>query len=150
MRRFLALALVTAACATAPPPPPPAPPVHGFTIEEEARVLAFEDRREYDPAWVAEWAAHPNSLHRQRLATALGRIGPHSFIDTDGDLVRDEGEEQAGVSTLIALTDDPDAPVRTAAAFALGEIGDRSAVDALFKLASGSDVSVAAEAIEAL
>ena len=151
MRRFLVLALVTAACATAPPPPPPPnPSVHGFTIEEEARVLAFEDRREYDAAWAAEWAAHPNSLHRQRLATALGRIGPHSFIDTDGDRVRDEGEEQAGVRVLIGLADDPDVQVRTAAALALGEIGDRSAVDALFKLATGSDVTVAAEAIEAL
>lgn len=152
MRRLLiaALAAAAASCATTPPPPPAAPAVHGFTLEEDARVLALEDRREFDAAWTAEWAAHPNTLHRERLAVALGRIGPHTFIDTDGDGVRDAGELQAGVTTLIALTDDPDASVRTAAAFALGEIGDAAGTDALFKLASAADVRVAAEAVEAL
>src|SRR5688500_19020339 len=101
LRRLTAAALaVTAACTTAPPPPPAAPAVHGFTLDEDARVLALEDRREFDPAWAAEWAAHPNTLHRERLAVALGRIGPHTFIDTDGDGVRDTGELQAGVTTL--------------------------------------------------
>jgi cyclophilin family peptidyl-prolyl cis-trans isomerase/HEAT repeat protein len=150
MRRILALSLIAAGCATVPPPTPPAPAVHGFTIEEEARVLELEDRRELDPAWVAAWASHANSLHRERLAIALGRIGPHTFVDADGDGLRDAGEQQAGVSTLIALTGDPDTSVRSAAAFALGEIGDPTAIDALFQLASGPDTRASAEAIEAL
>ena len=150
MRRLLPLALLATACATAPPPPPAAPAPHGFSIEEEARVLALEDRREFDPAWAAAWASHPNVLHRQKLAAALGRIGPHTFIDTNGDGDRDPGEHQAGVDILNRLASDTDQGVRTAVAFALGEIGDRAGVETLFRLAADSDLRVAAEAVEAL
>jgi cyclophilin family peptidyl-prolyl cis-trans isomerase/HEAT repeat protein len=154
MRRLLLpfVMAISAACTTAPPPVAPAPVAapYGFTIEEEARVLRLEDRREYDAAWAAEWAAHPNALHRHRLAIALGRIGPHAFIDANGNGARDAGERQAGVDVLIGLAADPDQAVRAATAFALGEIGDASAVDALFGLAGDADLRAAAEAIEAL
>lgn len=153
MRRLLPAALLAAACTTVPPTVPPvaAPPApHGFTIEEEARVLALEDRREFDAVWAAAWAAHPNVLHRERLAIALGRIGPHTFVDANANGVRDAGERQAGVDVLMAMASDPEIAVRTAVAFALGEIGDAAAIDTLFTLAASSDPRVASEAIEAL
>lgn len=153
MRRLLPALAFLAACATTPPPPPaPAgtPAAHGLTLEEEARVLALEDRREYDAAWAGAWASHPNSLHRKRLAIALARIGPHTFIDTNGDGDRDSGEQQAGIATLTGLIADSDPTVRTAVAFAFGEIGDSAGVDPLFTLAGDADSRVAAEAIEAL
>jgi len=153
----LALLLLGVACTTATPPPapkpapPPAPPsVHGFTIEEEVRVLQLEDRREYDEAFTSAWLANPNALHRARMALALGRIGPHTFVDTNGNGVRDPGERQAGVAQLAALVNDPDANVRATAAFALGQIGDATSVDALLQFAADHDGDVAGEAVEAL
>src|SRR4051812_25507017 len=108
MRRAIPLILLAlTACSTvskpAPAPAEPtaaAPVVHGLTIEEEARLLALEDRREYDAAVTAEWLANPNPLHRARMALALARIGPHTFIDANGNRERDPGEKQAGVDGL--------------------------------------------------
>jgi cyclophilin family peptidyl-prolyl cis-trans isomerase/HEAT repeat protein len=154
----LSLLLFAVACTTvapAPPPPPPAPVpteprVYGFTAEEEVRILQAEDRREYDPS-LADWGIHhPNPLHRARMALALGRIGPHTFVDTNGNGVRDEGERQAGVAQLVSLVRDTDANVRATAAFALGQIGDPASVDALLQFASDTDGGVAGEAVEAL
>jgi cyclophilin family peptidyl-prolyl cis-trans isomerase/HEAT repeat protein/thiol-disulfide isomerase/thioredoxin len=157
MRTLARLALLFAvACTTAPPPPPavPAPPLpeeHGFTVEEEARVLAIEDRREYDRNFIASWVAHPNALHRQRIALALGRIGPHVFVDTNNDGDFDvAGERRAGLEELATLSKDADRRVREMTAFALGEIGDTNAAETLFALTADSDASVAAEAAEAL
>ncbi|HEX2120170.1 MAG TPA: HEAT repeat domain-containing protein, partial [Thermoanaerobaculia bacterium] len=131
MRMFAALVLIFAlACTTAAPPPPAATPEprtgpYGMTVEEEARILALEDRREYDPALVAQWVKHENSLHRRRIALALGRIGPHAFVDANGSNEFDPpGEKRAGVDELLTLSGDPDRGVREAVAFALGEIGD--------------------------
>jgi cyclophilin family peptidyl-prolyl cis-trans isomerase/HEAT repeat protein/thiol-disulfide isomerase/thioredoxin len=157
MRKLLAAIAILAACtqapppAVAPPPPPPPPAPHGFTIEEEARVLMLEDRREFDAAMASEWLANPNSLHRARMALALARIGPYTFADTNNNGERDADERQAGVDQLVALVHDPDRTVRETAAFALGEIGDPSSVSALFDFAHDrQDAGVAAEAIEAL
>jgi cyclophilin family peptidyl-prolyl cis-trans isomerase len=140
MRPLAALALLFAvACRTAaPPPPPPATPAaapQAMTNEEEARVLALEDRREYDPALVASFVQNPDPQHRVRIALALGRIGPHTHT---------------GVAELKTLATDSDRLVREMAAFALGEIGDSSAEETLFTLANDSDAGVAAEAVEAL
>jgi cyclophilin family peptidyl-prolyl cis-trans isomerase/HEAT repeat protein len=121
-----------------------------MTIAEEARILALEDRREYDPALVAAWVQHPNPLHRQRIALALGRIGPHAFVDTDGDGEFDSNELRVGVSELATLASDSDRTVREMAAFALGEIGDRHGAETLVRLTSQEDFGVAAEAVEAL
>ena len=155
MRRSIPLILLTlAACSVlsgpGPGPAPAARAVHGLTTEEEARVLALEDRREYDPALVAEWLAHPNPLHRARIALALGRIGPQTFIDTNANGERDPGEKQVGVDGLATLVSDPDRNVRMTAAFALGEIGDVAGIETLLRFAAGNDAGVAAEAIEAL
>ena len=146
-------------CTSAPPPAPappsPLPPTapvapFGLTNDEEARILALEDRREFDATLAQQWLANPNSLHRQRIALALGRIGPLTFVDANNNGERDANEPQAGVDLLATLTADPDRNVRETAAFALGEIGDPTGADALVKFANDSDAGVAAEAVEAL
>jgi cyclophilin family peptidyl-prolyl cis-trans isomerase/HEAT repeat protein len=155
MRKLLLASVFLSACTAAPPPQPaPAqtgpPQAHGLTIEEEALILALEDRREFDPAVTTQWVAHPNALHRLRIVTALGRIGPHTFVDANGNRERDPDERQAGVAELTSLISDVDSAVRTAVAFALGEIGDKTSIDALFTLTADANASVAAEAAEAL
>jgi cyclophilin family peptidyl-prolyl cis-trans isomerase/HEAT repeat protein len=159
MRKAFPLALVFAlACTTAAPPPavptpappPAAPQVFGLTVEEEARILAMEDRREYDPNLAEAWAANPNPLHRVRLAMALGRIGPHTFADANQNGERDAGEHQAGIDVLTKLAGDADRTVRMTTAFSLGQIHDTAGIDPLLKLAHDADGGVAAEAVEAL
>ncbi|HYO75261.1 MAG TPA: HEAT repeat domain-containing protein, partial [Thermoanaerobaculia bacterium] len=169
MRRLLPLVLLVSACtsatttptATSTTPTPAAtgaaaasaaaPAPHGFTVEEEARVLAMEDRRELDAAFVDAWVSHPNVPHRQRIALALARIGPHTFVDANANGVRDAGERQAGVEQLIRLTGDAEPLVRETAVFALGEIGDATAVEPLLAIALRTgDGRVEAEAVEAL
>ena len=124
MRRVLAVMLFSgcaAGPARVPAPTPAVPPApYGFTIEEEARVLALEDRREYDPAIVEQWVHHPNSLHRSRIALALGRIGPHTFIDSNGNGERDSTERQAGVEDLAGLANDRLGKIKDAHAASFG------------------------------
>ncbi|HEX2121789.1 MAG TPA: peptidylprolyl isomerase, partial [Thermoanaerobaculia bacterium] len=157
MRTFAPLTLILfLACTTAAPPPPAAAPEprtepYGMTVEEEARILALEDRREYDRALVASWVQHENVLHRLRIALALGRIGPHVFVDANNDGDFDTpAEKRAGLDELATLAKDADRRVREMSAFALGEIGDTAAAETLFALASDADAAVAAEAAEAL
>src|SRR6266536_151863 len=154
MRRLLAVIAITG-CTTTPAPPPAVPPQqqspYGFTIEEEARVIQLEDRREYDPAFIEQWVHHPNSLHRARIALALGRIGPHTFIDQNGNGERDSTERQTGVEDLAGLSNDRDINVRVAIAFALGQIGDVAATDTLLQLAADREsADVTTEAVEAM
>jgi cyclophilin family peptidyl-prolyl cis-trans isomerase/HEAT repeat protein/thiol-disulfide isomerase/thioredoxin len=156
---FLAfpLTFVVFACAQAPGPlpvPSSAPAMataYPVTPPEEAVVLRLEDRREFDPAIVQTWATHANSAHRRRIAMALGRIGPATFLDENGNGVRDENEQMAGVAVLSGLAEDGSSEVREAAAFALGEIGDPAGIPALLALANDPEhAGVSAEAIEAL
>jgi cyclophilin family peptidyl-prolyl cis-trans isomerase/HEAT repeat protein len=121
-----------------------------MTVAEEARILSLEDRRAFDPQLVAAWVKHPNPLHRVRIALALAHIGPHAFIDSDGDGTLNDKEMHAGVAELITLATDPDRNVREMAAFALGEIGDSQGAETLIGLAADNDFGVAAEAVEAL
>ncbi|MFN2237878.1 MAG: HEAT repeat domain-containing protein [Thermoanaerobaculia bacterium] len=156
---FLAfpLAFLVLACAQAPAPipAPSSAPVmataYPVTPPEEAVVLRLEDRREFDPAIVQAWASHDNPAHRRRIAVALGRIGPATFLDEDGDGIRDENEPMAGVTILSGLANDSSSEVREAVAFALGEIGDPAGIPALLALANDPEhAGVSAEAIEAL
>ena len=146
----------TVACTVAPPPapapvaPPPPQAPFGLTTAEEARILGLEDRREFDAAFAESMISNPNSLHRQRIALALGRIGSQTFVDANNNGERDANEHQAGVDLLARLTADPNRGVRETAAFALGEIGDIAGADALVKFANDADAGVAAEAVEAL
>jgi cyclophilin family peptidyl-prolyl cis-trans isomerase/HEAT repeat protein len=158
MRRFPIALLLTLACTTTTtttaPQPEPAPADHGgaygLTIKEEAEILALEDRRQYDEAIVTRWVTHPNPLHRIRMALALGRIGAHNFIDLEGDDRLDSNERRAGVKELIELTRDADPKVRETAVFALGEIGDPSALTVLYYVTADESAPVAAEAVEAI
>jgi cyclophilin family peptidyl-prolyl cis-trans isomerase/HEAT repeat protein len=155
MRKLAAAVfLLGIACTTVAPPQAPAPGAgeeYGLTIQEEARVLAMEDRRALDPSIVTAFVQHPNVLHRQRIALALGRIGPHDFVDVNGDGDFDPADERkGGVAELTALTADPDRRVREAVAFSLGEIADPASTETLFRLAADADAAVAAEAVEAL
>ncbi|HEY6136419.1 MAG TPA: HEAT repeat domain-containing protein [Thermoanaerobaculia bacterium] len=144
MRRLLVLLLLAGCTAartpTIPGPPPepvrPAPP-YGLSIDEEARALMLEDRREVDAALVEAWLHHENPLHRQRAALMLARIGPAN-------------EHAPIVAALAPLTADADANVRATAAFALGQIGELSSAPALLQFAADKDGDVAGEAVEAL
>ena len=150
MRRLLAVMIITGCTAAPTPTLPPAWP-YGFTVEEESRILALEDRREYDQATIEWWVHHPNSLHRARIALALGRIGAHTFIDANGNGERDTTERQGGVDDLTSLANDRDIAVRVTTAFSLGQIGDITATDTLLQLASDREsADVAAEAVEAM
>jgi len=140
MRKLLPLILLISCATQTPPPATPAPtpaPVregpYGLTIEEEATILALEDRRDPDPNVVHAWIRHENALHRLRIALALGRIGAIT---------------RTGAAELAALANDPDRRVRETVAFSLGEIGDGA--ETLFRLAADADAAVAAEAVEAL
>lgn len=154
---LLASVSLLVACTAAVPPPAPAPvapaapaPVYGLSVQDEATILRLEDRREFDPAIAEAWLASPNPLQRARMALALGRIGPHTFVDANHNGERDPGEHQAGVDLLARLVTDADRNVRETAAFSLGEIGDASGIEALMRLAHDTDPAVAAEAMEAL
>jgi cyclophilin family peptidyl-prolyl cis-trans isomerase/HEAT repeat protein len=113
-------------------------------------VLRLEDRREFDPVVAEAWLNNPNPLQRNRMALALGRIGPHTFVDANHNGERDPGEHQAGVDLLARLVTDTDRNVRETAAFSLGEIGDAAGVQPLMQFAHDADSTVAAEAMEAL
>jgi cyclophilin family peptidyl-prolyl cis-trans isomerase/HEAT repeat protein len=128
----------------------PAPHDIGLALEDEAAILRLEDRREFNPAMAESWLASANPLQRARMALALGRIGPHTFVDANGNGERDPGEHQAGVDLLARLVTDDDRGVRETAAFALGEIGDAGGVEALLRFAHDTDPGIAAEAIEGL
>jgi cyclophilin family peptidyl-prolyl cis-trans isomerase/HEAT repeat protein len=157
MRRFLPL-LLLAACTAAPVPTIPGPPPepehakvpYGLSLDEEARALMLEDRREIDSAMIDAWLRHENPLHRQRAALMLARIGPSTFVDANGNGEKDANERQAGVDALAQLTGDADANVRATAAFALGQIGDLAGAGTLITFASDRDGDVAGEAVEAL
>jgi cyclophilin family peptidyl-prolyl cis-trans isomerase/HEAT repeat protein len=152
--------LILAACTiVAPSPPPPAAPepapaaapvAYGFKLDEEVKILQIEDRRQYYAPLVDWGIHHPNALHRARMALALGRIGPSTFVDDNNNGVRDQGERQAGVAQLVMLVNDPDANVRATAAFALGQIGDPASIDALLQFAADANGDVGGEAVEAL
>lgn len=155
MRRLLTplLLLVSAhaaVAAAAPATPSQQPVPHGISVQEEAKILALEDRRAWDPALVSAWAAHANPLHRQRIALAIARIGPHAIVDENHNRTLDSSERRAGLAELTKLAGDSDRNVRLMAAFALGEIADENAALPLYLLLMDSDPAVAAEAAEAL
>ena len=152
MRRLLlASALLLAACASSVPRPADSNAGgDGAGFESEAVVLRLEDRRELDRAVADAWTRHSDPARRERIARALGRIGTATFDDANGNGRRDSGETMAGVAQLVALAGDPAPSVRRASAFALGEVGDPSSIDSLFRLASDADAGVASTATEAL
>src|SRR5215213_9081461 len=116
MRNVVPFALILAlACTSTTPAPTPAPAAkpadqpYGMTVEEEASILRLEDRRELDQALVDQWVAHENPLHRLRIAMALARIGPHTFVDANSNRLFDPPvEKRGGVEALAKLGADTD------------------------------------------
>ncbi|MGD2114950.1 MAG: HEAT repeat domain-containing protein, partial [Acidobacteriota bacterium] len=111
-------------------------------LEERALLLLLADRRTYEPLVVRRSLAGPPDL-REDLAVALGRAG-----------------DPRGLDPLLGLLLDDAPAVRRAAAFALGELGERlpeariearrRAAAALLDAASAPDREVGVLAVEAL
>jgi cyclophilin family peptidyl-prolyl cis-trans isomerase/HEAT repeat protein len=115
MRFIFVLALAAAPLAACAPaagggPSQPAP-------SAATPLLRLEDRREYDPATFQAAFASPSAPLRRRAALAAGRI-----------------RDRRSITPLGALLSDADTAVAATAAFALGQIGDTSAVPMLVPL----------------
>ena len=124
----------------APIPPAPAPAARRTVLDEPAiaslaELLRMEDERAIEPSRVeALLGAEPAEV-RVRAALAAGRVA-----------------DRAALPALLAALDDPEPDVRASVAFALGELGDTSAVTLArlaAVLATGS-APAAAEAAHAL
>jgi cyclophilin family peptidyl-prolyl cis-trans isomerase/HEAT repeat protein len=114
--------VLCAACATAPPAFAPGPErerraLDADEIDAIATLIQHEDLRRFEPEPFGALAGSSSVEVRRRTATAAGRIG-----------------DPAASGLLVALLGrDPNAAVRADAAFALGLLGDTSAlvIDAL-------------------
>lgn len=114
----------------------------GDYFEERALLLLLADRQTYEPLVVRRSLLGPPAL-REDLAVALGRSG-----------------DSRGLDPLLGLLLDEDAVVRRAAAFALGELGERlpagsaeerrRAAAKLLEAVSDPDRRVGALAVESL
>jgi cyclophilin family peptidyl-prolyl cis-trans isomerase/HEAT repeat protein len=139
-RLFAALLLAGAAAGCAPartPPPPPAPAARAEELDAVAALLRLEDRRDFDSTALAGFAASPLPATRARTAVALGRL-----------------RRVEGLGLLRSLLADPDTTVAANAAFALGLVGDSTAVrdlaGALTPASAAARPTIAAEAAYAL
>jgi cyclophilin family peptidyl-prolyl cis-trans isomerase/HEAT repeat protein len=104
MNRISILALLLASACSGPAPESQRPiPEEHLLLE---RIEAAEDARVADAPALSKGAASAEAQIRTRAAVALGRI------------LRPEG-----IAPLLALAKDPDASVRRAAIFALGQYG---------------------------
>jgi len=111
-------------------------------LEERGLLLLLVDRQTYEPLLVRRCLAGPPTL-REDLTVALGRAGDHRGLDP-----------------LLGLLIDDQPEVRRAAAFALGELGERlgpsqigerrRAAAGLLDAVAESDRQVGALAVEAL
>jgi cyclophilin family peptidyl-prolyl cis-trans isomerase/HEAT repeat protein len=100
--------------------------------EQRALLLLLEDRRLFEAGLLRGMLRGPLEL-REAVAMSLGRIG-----------------RLAAMPDLVGLLADSAAPVRRAAAFALGELNAKDAEAALLRAAGDFDREVGALAIEAL
>lgn len=130
--------LLLAACAPAVRPGAPRPALHGEAdVAAAAALLRVEDRRELDLAVVEGAAASANPELRRRAALTAGRVG-----------------DPRALPLLLRLLQDPDTAVVATTAFALGHLGDTTAISALAPLLSAERAAaaptVAGEAATAL
>lgn len=133
----LVLLLTAAACAVTPPPAPRPLLLGEADVDALATLLRLEDRREYDAARLQELAGSATPEVRRRTALAAGRI-----------------RHPAATPLLLHLLVDPDTSVAATAAFALGQLGDTTAVPRLTALLEAELIdrapSMATEAAAAL
>lgn len=117
--RLAAAAALLAACAPAAPPAS-AP---GTGPVSHAGLLALADRREWDEPYLRAAAAAPDPALRRRAAWVMANLRRREAVPLLGPLV-------AGADTSVAAM----------AAFALGQIGDTSAVALLVPQASRAGI----------
>jgi len=129
----VACALALAACAGTGSPRSAATPVVAVPdLEVRALLLLLADRGIYEPFTVQQ-ALKGGAELREELAVALGRArNPQGRLSLEGLLV------------------DEAAPVRRAAAFGLGVLGDKGAVPALLRAVGDPDRETGSLAVEAL
>ncbi len=128
-----ALALALAACAGTGAPRSAATPVVAVPdLELRALLLLLADRGIYEPLTV-EQALKGGAELREELAVSLGRA-----------------RDTRGRSALEGLLLDEAAPVRRAAAFGLGVLGDKAAAPALLRAVADPDRETGSLAVEAL
>jgi cyclophilin family peptidyl-prolyl cis-trans isomerase len=134
-RIALAVCLFAAAAHSNPQAQPLPAPASAEQREIFARIIRFEDERNFTPA-LAALLKHQSAVVRERAAVAAGRIG----------------DARATAPLLSLLAGDKSVTVRAAAAFALGEIEDAGSLPALLDLLErrGEDATVRASAIEAV
>lgn len=117
--RLAAAAALLAACA--PAAPPASAPVSGEV--SYAGLLALADRREWNEAYLRAAAARPDPALRRRAAWVMANL-----------------RRREAVPLLQPLLGAADTSVAAMAAFALGQIGDTSAVAMLVPLASRAGI----------
>lgn len=127
-RPLITLLLLASAAGTAP-----AAAQESALVEVLAPVLAAEDSRAWRPEAFRAALGSADSLVRQTGAMAVGRVG-----------------DARGVPLLLPLLIDSDTTVRVAAVFALGLIGDTSAVGPIIDRLTADPVLDLASAREAM
>lgn len=129
---LLAAGLCSACAGTTPPRSAATPVVAVPDLEVRALLLLLADRGIYEPITV-EQAIRGGAELREELAVSLGRA-----------------RDPRGRMSLEGLLVDEAAPVRRAAAFGLGVLGDKEAVPALLRAAADPDRETGSLAVEAL
>ena len=117
LRRWSAVALFAAAACSPPSASVPAPepiPLADSAAGAVASLIAAEDQRRFDPSLFRRLSGYPHPEVRRQMALAVGRL-----------------RDPAGIPLLNHLLSDADTAVAATAAFALGQIGDSAAVDAV-------------------
>jgi len=121
-------------------------------VETVRRGLDAAEAGEVDDAaralgWIGDTRA--TVVLRRALSSPGGRLRA-AAAEAVGRLARSGRPDPEAVPALIALLESKSDDVRSAAAFALGRIGDRRALDPLLKAARDRDELVCARALEAL
>ncbi len=102
--------------------------------ESEREILTFQDQRTLGGGKLLTYLANPDAHLRAKALVALANI-----------------QDTGTVSVVVPLLRDPEASVRTRAAFALGQIGSRSSQDSLLiRLQAENDTTAIAYILEAL